>query len=352
MALLSKCPICNKEAIISKNLFACVDCIRLNRNNVIDKILEIHRKSRRVFSLPEKVPVDGTVNCGICGNNCKMKEGEYGFCGLRKNVDGKLFHEAGDKNNGYLNWYYDILPTNCVADWVCEGSKNPGKKNLAVFYRSCSFNCLFCQNWHFREYKSASKVSDKQLASFIDENTFCICYFGGDPSTQIFHAVSTSEKAIAKKKDVRICWETNGNISNAYIDDMIRLSLDSGGIIKFDLKTFDERLNIALCGVTNKNTLRNFEYVADYIDRRANPPLLVASTLLVPGYIDEKEVFKIAKFIARIDKNIPYILLAFYPTFFLSDLPRTPKKLADNCYRVSIEAGLVNVRIGNIHLLW
>jgi len=26
-----------------------------------------------------------------------------------------------------------------------------GFYNLAVFYGTCNFNCLFCQNWHFRE---------------------------------------------------------------------------------------------------------------------------------------------------------------------------------------------------------
>jgi len=65
---------------------------------------------------------------------------------------------------GKLLWYHDPLPTNCVGDWVCAGgtgagypeyaySSGPecGYKNLAVFFNACSFNCLYCQNWHFRK---------------------------------------------------------------------------------------------------------------------------------------------------------------------------------------------------------
>ena len=80
-------------------------------------------------------------------------------------------------------------------------------------------------------------------------------------------------------------------------------------------------------------------------------PLLVASTLLVPGYIDAQEVKSIAKFIASIDDSIPYSLLAFHPQFFMSDLPVTSRKHADECCEAA-KSHLKNVRIGNVHLLW
>jgi pyruvate formate lyase activating enzyme len=60
------------------------------------------------------------------------------------------------------------------------------------------------------------------------------------------------------------------------------LSLESGGTIKFDLKAWDENLHHALCGVLNRQTLRNFEWLAEYGKQRKVPPLLTASTLLVP----------------------------------------------------------------------
>jgi pyruvate formate lyase activating enzyme len=132
---------------------------------------------------------------------------------------------------------------------------------------------------------------------------------------------------------------------------MAALSLKSGGCIKFDLKAGDEKLHIALCGVSNQRTLENFAHLANLIPQRPEPPLLIASTLLVPGYVDAQEVSRIACFIASLDRNIPYALLAFYPQFEMTDLPTTSRSHAEECLAAAREAGLNRVRVGNLHLL-
>jgi pyruvate formate lyase activating enzyme len=63
------------------------------------------------------------------------------------------------------------------------------------------------------------------------------------------------------------------------------------------------------------------------------------------------EISAIAKFIASINPNIPYSLLAFHPQFFMSDLPLTSKSLADDCRKAAEDSGLKEVRLGNVHLL-
>lgn len=358
--MLHECPICKKEKIVSRSLIACVECIKENRENIILEIAKVHRQSRHKFALRETVTKKHGLNCNICANNCSIQEGEFGFCGLRMNRSNKLIHIAGTKEKGLLDWYYDHLPTNCVAEWVCEGTKHSGLKNLAVFYRSCSFNCLFCQNWHFKETNlqivtqrvpTRLILSAKELANCVDDRTFCICYFGGDPATQLPHALATSYIVRREKQNVRICWETNGSMNPNLLKLMIKISLESGGCIKFDLKAYNENLHYSFCGVSNKRTLENFAYVGRYVSQRNVPPLLIASTLLVPGYINSDEVHKIATFIASIDKSIPYSLLAFYPQFYLTDLPTTSKKQAEECFMAAKEAGLERVHIGNILLL-
>lgn len=137
----------------------------------------------------------------------------------------------------------------------------------------------------------------------------------------------------------------------ALLEEMLSLACDSGGCVKFDIKTWNESLHIALCGVSNKRTKENFGSAARWIKKRPEPPLLIASTLLVPGYIDEKEIRGISKWIASFDPEIPYALLAFYPQFFFQDLPATSRELAIRCKQVAEEEGLRRVRIGNLHLL-
>jgi len=78
---------------------------------------------------------------------------------------------------------------------------------------------------------------------------------------------------------------------------------------------------------------------------------LTASTLMVPGYVDDEEIKGIAGFIASINDEIPYSLLGFYPHFDMRDLPLTRKEDALRFQRIAKEAGLKNVRIGNAHLL-
>jgi pyruvate formate lyase activating enzyme len=364
---MGTCVLCDeKSTYVSQQLSVCLKCIREKPQEALSVAMNAQERSRTSFNLPERPPQDlAGASCSVCVNECKISEGKTGYCGLRTNERGKL--TGISQEQGKLSWYHDPLPTNCVGDWVCPGGTgagypdyayNPGPekgyKNLAVFFHACSMNCLYCQNWHFRrETLKPKKTSSETLISDIDERTSCICYFGGDPTPQLPFAINASKRAIEKSKGriFRICWETNGSMSSMLLDKMVALSLKSGGCIKFDLKAFDENLHISLTGVTNKRTLENFKRVGEKTKERKEPPLLIASTLLVPGYIDEQEIKNIAGFVASVNPDIPYSLLAFYPHFFMSDMPLTERHVAERCLEASKESGLKYVRLGNIHLL-
>lgn len=364
---MGTCNYCQDNAkTISNTIGFCGDCIRTHFDDVWPQIKRVHEHSRRAFGLPENPPrnEDG-IPCGLCVHGCRIPEGGTGFCGLRR-VQNNRIH-GGRPHEGNLYYYHDPLPTNCVGDFVCPGgtgcgypkyavSSGPerGHRNLAVFYHACAFNCLYCQNYQFKSRTfSSKKISAKQLAKAVDKKTTCICYFGGDPTPQILHAVKASKIAVknAGGRILRICWETNGAVREPFLTMMADLSLTSGGCIKFDLKAWDEGIHLALCGVTNSKTLENFRTLSEWAEQRPNPPLLIASTLLVPGYVDESEVSSIARFISDLNPKIPYSLLAFYPQFYLNDLPTTSRSHALRCRTVAEEAGLENVHVGNVHLL-
>jgi pyruvate formate lyase activating enzyme len=362
----TKCLACGKEAgPLSQALPVCLDCLRSEGESVKPIVEKAHGRSRRPFRLVDVPPHDRSgMLCQICVNQCRIPEGGWGYCGLRTQENGSL--AGASAREGSVSWYYDRLPTNCVSDWVCPGgtgaghprfAQGPGPeygfKNLAVFYHGCSFDCLFCQNWTHRERVRERKVSPEELVEAVDERTRCICYFGGDPTPQLPHAIDVSRKALdrAKGRILRICWETNGSMHPDLLEQIVDLSLTSGGCIKFDIKAWHESLHTALCGVSNRRTKENFERVARRFRERPEPPLLVASTLLVPCYIDEEEIQSIAQWIASFDPDIPYALLAFHPQFFFDDLPATSRDLAFRCKEVAEEEGLRRVRIGNLHLL-
>ncbi len=336
--------------LIPDVLSACITCIRERPEEALPPILQAHAAIRAEFDLPPHAPrTQGGVECPLCVNACCLGEGEVGLCGLRTAHGGRLVHLAGTFQGALVSWYDDPLPTNCVADWVCPGSHQRGGVNLAVFYEACTFNCVSCQNWHFRLRHPPGRISARQLAAQAHQRTFCVCYFGGDPTPQMPHALATSR--LLAKQGVTICWETNGSMHPSLLDQAVELSLRTGGCIKFDLKAFDENLHLALTGVSNQQTLENVRRAALRIPERPAPPLVVASTLLLPGYVDVEEVGRIAHFLAGIDPDIPYALLGFHPHFFIPDLPRTSVRHADEAEAAARAVGLTRVRVGNRHLL-
>ena len=193
----------------------------------------------------------------------------------------------------------------------------------------------------------------EELVDKVNSETSCICYFGGDPVPQLPYAIRVSERVREKYPDriVRICWETNGSMHPAWMKRMVKLSMESGGCIKVDLKAWNPNIHRALCGFDNRQILENFSRLAKLSALRRDPPLLLASTLLVPGYVDESEVFQLASFIAGFDPDIPYALLGFAPQFCLEDFPTTSLAQAEACLEAAKSAGLRRVRLGNRHLL-
>lgn len=334
----------------------CLDCIRRSPDEALPIAAERHAASRAAFHLPPAAPRDGPVHCGLCVQDCRIAEDEFGYCGMRSVSAGRLVHHAGRPERGLLHWYRDPLPTNCVADWVCRGHAQAGRHNLAIFYGSCTLDCAYCQNWHYRLTRPTARrtdtvqaMSSEELAVCANPRTFCACFFGGDPASQMVHALAAADELA--QRGVSICWETAGTMHPPLLERAVELSLATGGCVKFDLKAYDEALHVALTGVTNERTLENFRRAAHLCRGVEDPPPLIASTLLVPGYVDVEEVGKIAAFISSLDPGIPYALLAFHPCFEMIDLPRTSRAQAEAALQAARDAGLTRVRLGNRHLL-
>ena len=337
-----KCCICGNESReISSTLGACLFCIRNKPEKALAKTKEAHEKIRENYNLPPEPPDDANgIQCFICVNKCKIGEGRKGYCGLRRNENGRLIQPT----EGVLHTYYDPLPTNCCASWFCPGGKEVGY-NLAVFPFGCSFDCVFCQNYEHKFIERADRVNEDSLAHRAEKAT-CICYFGGTPEPQLPFLLKTTKK-ILENTQKRICWEWNGTGNPELVKKAAEYSHISDGVIKFDLKAYDRNLNIALTGGPNDRTLHNFRMISENFQKKN---LLTATTLLVPGYIDMEEIEKIAKFISDLNPDIPYSLLAFHPDYKMNDMPVTGRKMALECYKTA-KKYLNHVNIGNTHLL-
>lgn len=367
-----ECKLCGRKSVlISEIIGVCVDCLRKRPEEALPIALKGHEKSRSKFKLPTTPPKKGKVTCDICANRCSPLENELSFCGLVSSDSNKLIRIAGTKDMGICSWYYDPLPTNCVAGWFCPGSTGIGYPkfsvskrgaergyyNLAVFYGACNLDCLFCQNWQWREYvKRLNPVmSAEELFSKVNNRVTCICFFGGDPTPQVLHALEVCKLALEYVEDtgriLRICWETNGLVNPQLLKRMSEYSLRTGGIVKFDIKAWTPSVYKALTGVDPAWLFDNVKLVVDMGQEREEVPLFTASTLLVPGYVDEYEIRMIARFLASLDTDIPYSLLAFHPDYLMNDLPPTSRTHAMRALKAAKEEGLRRLNIGNLWLL-
>ncbi|MEM3437789.1 MAG: radical SAM protein [Nitrososphaerales archaeon] len=364
------CKICERPyQYLSRAINVCPSCIRNNPDYALRISLENHGKVRRIFKLPEIIPKTSFgIPCNLCSNECKIGINESSYCGLRKNEKGRLISLV-NPNSGLYHAYLDPHITNCCAAWFCPAGtgagypkfslcKGPeiGYYNLAIFFYGCNFDCLFCQNWSHKDIDSApsNTIDDLVERTLRNPKITCWCFFGGSPEPQLPFALKASERVleqIPKDRVLRICFEWNGCGHPSLVRKAAELAFRSGGNIKFDLKCFNENMSLALSGVSNRQAFNNFEMIAhDFYSLRKDLPVLTATTLMIPGYVDEYEVEEIVRFIANLDRRIPYSLLVFHPDFLMKDLPITPIDQALRCYKVA-KKYLERVNVGNLNLL-
>lgn len=339
------CTQCQNQPV-AKIIGICADCLRQIPES--DFSPKFHFPVREKFGLPILPPTasEGKL-CHFCGNQCRIPPGESGYCGVRVNRGGRISNLA-PKRSALAHMYQDPLPTNCCAVWFCDGSKERGN-NLAVFFYGCNFNCLFCQNSSHKFVKSASTISEERMVqAALDPSVRCVCFFGGSPEPQLPFAIRVSRRIIKESDNSkRICWEWNGCGNTDLVRVAAELAVRSGGTIKFDLKCHHRNLSSTMSGVDNQQAYKNFARIAKEF---SDSNFLTATTLLVPYYVDKKEVESIARFIAEIDPQIPYSLLVFHPDFMMNDLPITPLKQVKTTEETARKY-LSNVNIGNKHLL-
>ena len=371
------CKFCGKkDRLISEVLEVCRKCILNGDWDVIKPhISSVHAAVRQLVDLPENPPhaesSDIKLKCNFCANECRLSAADVSYCGLRniqKNKSGELPYPT--KSRGYIHGYIDSNPTNCCSAWFCPASTAAGYPEFSVsdgpelgtysyaaFLYGCSKNCLFCQNSSHKQFQKRNLFESETIATQIvkNEEVTCLCYFGGTPEPQLPFSINLAEQILEKlekKRKFRICWEWNGTGRRDLVEKCMEIAIKTGGNIKFDLKSFNEKLNLALCGISNSRTIENFKFLAEnYFGTRGKEmPEMSGCTLMVPGYTNHEEVELIAKFISEINPEIPYSLLVFHGDYQMRDLPITPRKQADRCLEVA-KRYLKNVHLGNKFLL-
>jgi pyruvate formate lyase activating enzyme len=278
---------------------------------------------------------DGKTHCCLCSHRCKIIPGKFGLCGVRQNVDGKL----------YTLVYGDIIATQ--VDPIEKKPLYhflPGSTSYSIATIGCNFKCSFCQNWGISQLsKKDNKISGSETkpSDIVKDAKLAGCksisYTYTEPTIFFEYAYDTA--ALAKKEGLYNNFVTNGYMSIEAIET-IKPYLDSANI---DLKGFSEEFYQKFCQA-------HLEPVLESIRTMKRLGIWVEiTTLIIPGQNDsEKDLKEIAEFIASVGKEIPWHISRFHPDYEYLDAFPTPVETLNKAKAIGIQAGLRYIYLGNV----
>lgn len=275
------------------------------------------------------------VNCFLCSHGCRIAEGKFGFCGQRQNIQGVL----------YTHSYGRLVAAN--VDPVEKKPLYhffPGSFTFSIAGAGCNFRCGFCQNWEISQLDSTNQQrgepfsADKVVKLAKQNNCGSIAYTYTEPTINFEFALETAKKA--QESGLRNIFVTNGYMSGQAIS-LLRPYLDAANI---DLKFFKDSSYQKICSAHLSPVLDSIRLL------KAAGAWIEVTTLVIPGENDTvDELSGIAKFIAGVNKDIPWHISRFHADYKFDRYPSTPERTLKLACDLGNSAGLRYVYAGNVH---
>lgn len=175
----------------------------------------------------------------------------------------------------------------------------PQFKRAHPYHHGCNFRCKGCSYevlpkppYRGEPFLSVDKVKEVLRGLDIER----VHFMGGEPTTNP-DLPELARFAHEKLGAYTRIGHSNGSIMpTKYIDET-----------SVSIKAYTDSLHIDYTGVSNTDVLKNF------VEAHKVGIKLEASSVFIPGFIDSDEIEKIAKFIADVDRGIPYRIIGFVP---------------------------------------
>lgn len=271
---------------------------------------------------------NGAVSCFLCQRRCYLKEGETGFCHVRKNAGGKLYS---------LN--YGRCASHCVDPIEKKPFYHfvPGSPVFSFAAAGCNFRCSHCQNWEISQPKEifGREMEPKELVELaIEGGSEGIAYTYTEPT--IFYEYAKDTALLARKKNLYNVFVTNGYMTPETIEDAVWLDA-----ARVDLKAFTDKFYKEVCGEARlEPVLKSIRH----LHRKMHVEII---TLLVPTLNDgNDELRALCRWVAELDKNIPLHFTGYYPANRMT-MPPTPSDTLLRARKIALEEGLNYAYTGN-----
>jgi len=278
---------------------------------------------------------DKKVRCYLCNHRCVINNGKRGICSVRENRDGTLYSLVYGK---VVSMNIDPIEKKPLFHFL------PGSTSFSIATVGCNFRCKHCQNFEISQYPKehggeiiGTSVTPEAIVEAAERNRCeSISYTYTEPT--IFFEFSYDCAKLAHEKGIKNVFVSNGYTSPE-ATRLIAPYLDGNNI---DLKGSEEFYK-EICGAKAepvRQTIRLMKELGIWVE---------VTTLIIPGYNDsEDDLRNIAQFIKSVDPSMPWHVTQFYPTYELTDVPRTPVKTLRWARQMGLDIGLKYVYEGNI----
>jgi len=285
--------------------------------------------------LYEKI-ADNKVHCFLCAHQCKISPADYGFCGVRQNINGTLYtHAYGE----VIARHVDPIEKKPLYHFI------PGSSAYSIATIGCNFRCDFCQNWQISQasYKEGALRGNYEITpqEIVQEakrqQCKSISYTYTEPTIFFEYAYDTAR--LAKEEGLYNTFVTNGYMSKEALD-VINPYLDAANV---DLKSFSDDYYKKICKAKLQPVLDSIQYM------KKLGIWVEVTTLVVPGENDsDQELTNIAQFIAGVGKDIPWHISRFHPDYQFIDHPATPIETLRKAREIGKKEGLRYIYLGNV----
>jgi pyruvate formate lyase activating enzyme len=277
----------------------------------------------------------GKVQCYLCNHRCTISPSKKGICGVRENREGKLYTLVFGRA---ISLNVDPIEKKPIFHLF------PGSTSFSIATVGCNFRCLQCQNHEISQMPmdgdriEGSAVAPSKIVSLAKEyRCKSISYTYTEPTIYFEYAYETA--ALASQEGIKNIFVTNGYMTEEALKT-IHPYLDAANV---DLKSFREKFYKEVCGARLKPVLETLGLM------REMGIWVEITTLVIPTLNDSDEEFKeIAQFILSLGPEVPWHISAFYPTYKMLNLPRTPASSLHRARKIGKDVGLRYVYCGNI----
>jgi pyruvate formate lyase activating enzyme len=279
---------------------------------------------------------NGRVVCDLCPRHCAIKDGGYGFCFVRQNIDGQLVLNTYGRSTGFCIDPVEKKPLNHFF---------PGTSVLSFGTAGCNLGCKFCQAWGItKSRKVLNRLSQQATPEMIAEaavrlGCHSVAFTYNDPVIWAEYAIDT---AIAcRQRGLKTIAVTAGYICPKPRESFFEV-MDAANV---DLKGFTEDFY-------QHFTLSHLEPVLDTLRwiRHESSVWLEITNLIIPDANDNpEEIRRMCEWIHReLGDDVPLHFSAFHPDYRMMDTPPTPPQTLFKARDIAMESGLHYVYVGNV----